>query len=155
MPGGNQNRRAEVQGHIGGEAAAAQAEAELGVCRWNTQSPEGRRATSRWVACRNAAGIGVNLESQSCSVGKGAAATPEFPGDIYCIKRPGGSIEKIIRQKRAERRQVRKFLRDISICAVSYTHLRAHETVLDLVCRLLLEKKKRKVNKKKKKKTQL
>ena len=27
-------------------------------------------------------------------------------------------------------------------CTVSYTHLRAHETVLDLVCRLLLEKKK-------------
>ena len=31
--------------------------------------------------------------------------------------------------------------------AVSYTHLRAHETVLDLVCRLLLEKKKQKNNK--------
>ena len=30
--------------------------------------------------------------------------------------------------------------------AVSYTHLRAHETVLDLVCRLLLEKKKKKIN---------
>ena len=30
-----------------------------------------------------------------------------------------------------------------SINAVSYTHLRAHETVLDLVCRLLLEKKKK------------
>ena len=29
-----------------------------------------------------------------------------------------------------------------AILAVSYTHLRAHETVLDLVCRLLLEKKK-------------
>ena len=28
------------------------------------------------------------------------------------------------------------------LLAVSYTHLRAHETVLDLVCRLLLEKKK-------------
>ena len=27
-----------------------------------------------------------------------------------------------------------------NIRAVSYTHLRAHETVLDLVCRLLLEK---------------
>src|SRR5664280_2645462 len=27
---------------------------------------------------------------------------------------------------------------------VSYTHLRAHETVIDLVCRLLLEKKKNK-----------
>ena len=31
-----------------------------------------------------------------------------------------------------------------AIVAVSYTHLRAHETVLDLVCRLLLEKKKTK-----------
>ena len=29
-----------------------------------------------------------------------------------------------------------------AVGAVSYTHLRAHETVLDLVCRLLLEKKK-------------
>ena len=29
-----------------------------------------------------------------------------------------------------------------SIQAVSYTHLRAHETCADLVCRLLLEKKK-------------
>ena len=28
------------------------------------------------------------------------------------------------------------------LITVSYTHLRAHETVLDLVCRLLLEKKK-------------
>ena len=28
-----------------------------------------------------------------------------------------------------------------SSSAVSYTHLRAHETVLDLVCRLLLDKK--------------
>ena len=28
-----------------------------------------------------------------------------------------------------------------SLITVSYTHLRAHETVLDLVCRLLLEKK--------------
>ena len=27
------------------------------------------------------------------------------------------------------------------LASVSYTHLRAHETVLDLVCRLLLEKK--------------
>ena len=33
--------------------------------------------------------------------------------------------------------------RDTGFIAVSYTHLRAHETVLDLVCRLLLEKKKK------------
>ena len=31
----------------------------------------------------------------------------------------------------------------VGVLPVSYTHLRAHETVLDLVCRLLLEKKKR------------
>ena len=31
---------------------------------------------------------------------------------------------------------------DAGSSPVSYTHLRAHETVLDLVCRLLLEKKK-------------
>ena len=30
----------------------------------------------------------------------------------------------------------------VDTAPVSYTHLRAHETVLDLVCRLLLEKKK-------------
>ena len=30
---------------------------------------------------------------------------------------------------------------DSTITSVSYTHLRAHETVLELVCRLLLEKK--------------
>ena len=33
----------------------------------------------------------------------------------------------------------------ITVATVSYTHLRAHETVLDLVCRLLLEKKKNKL----------
>ena len=35
--------------------------------------------------------------------------------------------------------------------AVSYTHLRAHETGRNLVCRLLLEKKKKKTIKEKKK----
>ena len=40
----------------------------------------------------------------------------------------------------------------IDLLPVSYTHLRAHETVLDLVCRLLLEKKKNRQTKKNKKK---
>ena len=43
-------------------------------------------------------------------------------------------------------------LQSFTVSAVSYTHLRAHETVLDLVCRLLLEKKKNKKKPKKKKK---
>ena len=34
-------------------------------------------------------------------------------------------------------------LKTLETMPVSYTHLRAHETVLDLVCRLLLEKKKK------------
>ena len=33
------------------------------------------------------------------------------------------------------------FIAGATNVSVSYTHLRAHETVLDLVCRLLLEKK--------------
>ena len=36
-----------------------------------------------------------------------------------------------------------------SVQAVSYTHLRAHETGRNLVCRLLLEKKKKKKKTKK------
>ena len=40
----------------------------------------------------------------------------------------------------------------VEIGSVSYTHLRAHETVLDLVCRLLLEKKTKKTHKTTKKK---
>ena len=38
-------------------------------------------------------------------------------------------------------RELRTLGIDSRVDAVSYTHLRAHETVLDLVCRLLLEKK--------------
>ena len=41
-------------------------------------------------------------------------------------------------------KQLSKRLDEVS---VSYTHLRAHETVLDLVCRLLLEKKKNTITK--------
>ena len=40
-------------------------------------------------------------------------------------------------------RQILPALKAGAIVPVSYTHLRAHETVLDLVCRLLLEKKKK------------
>ena len=40
-----------------------------------------------------------------------------------------------------------RYPRGTGVGAVSYTHLRAHETVLDLVCRLLLEKKKNKKRK--------
>ena len=38
-----------------------------------------------------------------------------------------------------EARAILRYARISPRKAVSYTHLRAHETVLDLVCRLLLE----------------
>ena len=68
----------------------------------------------------------------------------------------GSRIIAVVLQRRRGRRhatdvlQIDKVLRHVAqastqvLAPVSYTHLRAHETVLDLVCRLLLEKKKHK-----------
>ena len=44
--------------------------------------------------------------------------------------------------KHAGQEEVYVFYKGTGIMPVSYTHLRAHETSLHLVCRLLLEKKK-------------
>ena len=49
---------------------------------------------------------------------------------------PVSQVNRVVHELRGEI--------EFGIGAVSYTHLRAHETVLDLVCRLLLEKKKQK-----------
>ena len=43
------------------------------------------------------------------------------------------------------RRRATKHVPRVSSYSVSYTHLRAHETEADLVCRLLLEKKKHEI----------
>eukprot|EP00656_Telonema_subtile_P010687 TRINITY_DN15187_c0_g1_i1.p1 TRINITY_DN15187_c0_g1~~TRINITY_DN15187_c0_g1_i1.p1 ORF type:complete len:102 (-),score=7.35 TRINITY_DN15187_c0_g1_i1:2-307(-) len=48
------------------------------------------------------------------------------------------ALDVIHMQHRARSQQILL----LTLISVSYTHLRAHETVLDLVCRLLLEKKK-------------
>ena len=48
-------------------------------------------------------------------------------------RRPAGRRDLRVRRRRGRG--------GLPLLAVSYTHLRAHETVLDLVCRLLLEKK--------------
>ena len=50
----------------------------------------------------------------------------------------------------ARREAARELGVKLGLGPVSYTHLRAHETVLDLVCRLLLETKKQQITKKKK-----
>ena len=49
----------------------------------------------------------------------------------------------VVRRAAADRQPFRMRTASVPTTSgpVSYTHLRAHETVLDLVCRLLLEKK--------------
>ena len=64
-----------------------------------------------------------------------------------CIRdRRDGTREELCRQNNVELVKVdpdgEDPLEPVDALTVSYTHLRAHETVLDIVCRLLLEKKK-------------
>ena len=57
-----------------------------------------------------------------------------------------GSSAQTITGNTAFAFNIRRFVMNNGVAGltpVSYTHLRAHETVLDLVCRLLLEKKKK------------
>ena len=75
--------------------------------------------------------------------------------DSFAVRRAAGTAETVSANRHwwdAEAQDYYAehgaFLGDADFCwgpeglrAVSYTHLRAHETVLDLVCRLLLEKK--------------
>ena len=63
-----------------------------------------------------------------------------------CIRdRLGAAIQQAVgselHQLACDLRFGGKVHRGVGVVPVSYTHLRAHETVLDLVCRLLLEKK--------------
>ena len=68
--------------------------------------------------------------------------------DLSGLEYAGSNLNTLFAQRRnllrprfwAMVRDILRFNRS-AVSAVSYTHLRAHETVLDLVCRLLLEKK--------------
>ena len=65
--------------------------------------------------------------------------------DVYKRQVVHGAPRAVLRRERAallDARLGRRIEVGTAADAVSYTHLRAHETVLDLVCRLLLEKKK-------------
>ena len=54
-----------------------------------------------------------------------------------------GAIERAVQDLASRSGKSAEEIRQMATTgAVYYTHLRAHETVLDLVCRLLLEKKK-------------
>src|SRR5665811_1650721 len=66
---------------------------------------------------------------------------------LKCSRSRCASFSQAVMVRRELRRSGPKKLRSWKSTPVSYTHLRAHETVLDLVCRLLLEKKKKQTNK--------
>src|SRR5450756_2944278 len=68
------------------------------------------------------------------------------PMAVICVNRDSGNVRPTSFMARSRR----VFLTTTYSIPVSYTHLRAHETRHDLVCRLLLEKKKKKKKKKKK-----
>ena len=61
-------------------------------------------------------------------------------GKDYLFRIIGDGGTKLLLQQKMEELQVE----NVELITVSYTHLRAHETRHDLVCRLLLEKKKKK-----------
>ncbi len=73
-----------------------------------------------------------------------AAAAPQAPLAGYRLPTSAPTIVRL-HDPRAPFRypRITALLNHIHCHSVSYTHPRAHETVLDLVCRLLLEKKKR------------
>ena len=63
--------------------------------------------------------------------------------ELFKLKAAGLTNLNILNILDYQKNQDKKLsLRDMAV-AVSYTHLRAHETRHDLVCRLLLEKKKK------------
>ena len=70
---------------------------------------------------------------------RSSAASDVYKRQDLALTRPvwrGGAFRLLRTGCAARHREPRR-----SVDAVSYTHLRAHETVLELVCRLLLEKK--------------
>ena len=60
----------------------------------------------------------------------------QMTGDSIFAELPENKLQSVFVRKIPELKNS-----VVSFVAVSYTHLRAHETVLDIVCRLLLEKK--------------
>ena len=76
---------------------------------------------------------------------RSSAASDVYKRQLF---EPGPAAEVELGQPRRRHRvRARGLGRHRRAEPVSYTHLRAHETVLDLVCRLLLEKKKHNINK--------
>src|SRR5450759_5502494 len=91
---------------------------------------------SFFTMCVLAAGIGMALGTLGTGIGQGLAVKSAVEG----VSRNPGASGKILTTMMIGLAMIES----LAIYApVSYTHLRAHETRHDLVCRLLLEKKKK------------
>mgnify|MGYP003381583239 CR=1 FL=1 len=74
---------------------------------------------------------------------RSSAASDVYKRQILILDEATSALDT--ESERAVQDALMGLMRNRTTLAVSYTHLRAHETVLDLVCRLLLEKKKSKI----------
>ena len=81
-------------------------------------------------------GVDLWLEAEIGTVGSGP--TPSWDKADIDVIDAGGQPASVIKGGSVYDHEM-----SFAFIPVSYTHLRAHETVLDLVCRLLLEKKKK------------
>src|SRR5664280_3757565 len=123
------DRRLVRLGHRSGRCSACPASTSAG---WSS-----RRASTRTNSGRSRLAI-------TCPVGR----CTEPP--LHCLPSEGGRVVRIpLIPNRVRPGLCHGQVAYDDLCGaqrplqpVSYTHLRAHETVLDLVCRLLLEKKK-------------
>src|SRR5665648_1272798 len=89
------------------------------------------------VGCGGTAIIAsIMLTSTPCLMGP--APSPEGMTKAVTAPASGNKLQIVMRASED------KELKRAPVNPVSYTHLRAHETRHDLVCRLLLEKKKKK-----------
>jgi len=95
---------------------------------------DGKIVDFKWPTGQAEQSVGIYTSEQGARLGYSSVTLTEFKGvsrargkqgDVYLVTRPTTLVEPGF------------------ATPVSYTHLRAHETVLDLVCRLLLEKKKK------------
>src|SRR5665811_2271561 len=96
-------------------------------------------ASSPSERCRSRSGTESGTAIKQAALVRNAAAAGTTPTDLA----RGGSLKCTLLNGARDRADDHG-RSGPAFCAVSYTHLRAHETVLDLVCRLLLEKKKKK-----------